>query len=165
MHDPKQPSGAGDLLWSDSRRCIPNLNFYTRSLSFDARRLVSCVHPLNISARSSASRVRCTGAGDDSDSDYDNAPLGHPPKGKKPAQRRAPRRASTSDSDDEYEPPTEAQSTSMSESRAHRPRRKAAPTQLRIPALDVDPESRDDGVDGPDSSAGPSSGRRSTARP
>ncbi|KAL1725160.1 hypothetical protein EV714DRAFT_277776 [Schizophyllum commune] len=89
----------------------------------------------------SASAAR--GTGDDDNFGSDDAPLGRPSKGRKPAQRRAP----TSDSDDEFESPANVQSPPVSANRAQRPRRTATPTQLRISPLEVDSESPDDGND------------------
>ncbi|KAL1727490.1 hypothetical protein EV714DRAFT_275535 [Schizophyllum commune] len=111
----------------------------------------------------SASAAR--GTGDDDDLDFDDAPLGRRPKGKQPAKTRASRCAPTSDTDDEYEPSAAAHSPSVSESRALRPRRKAAPTQLNMATLSIDSETQNDCDDAADWGAGPSSRRRGTARP
>ncbi|KAI5895986.1 uncharacterized protein SCHCODRAFT_02613733 [Schizophyllum commune H4-8] len=126
----------------------------------------SSAHSLTTSRHArllSSSAGRDTGHGSDSDSD--NVPLGRPPKSRKPTKkRRAARRVSTSDEDYEYEPPAAAQSPTVSERRVQRPRRKAAPTQLKISELSVDSESPDDGDDAPNWGAGSSSKRRSSGR-
>ncbi|KAI4519148.1 hypothetical protein K525DRAFT_362922 [Schizophyllum commune Loenen D] len=154
---PQAPTAARATTSRATRADAPSASPSTRAPSPLARAAPSSAPFPSTSGRvprPSASGAR--GTGDDSDSD--NARLARPPKGKKPAQRRASRRAPTSDSDDEYEPSVAAQSPS-------RPRRSAAPTQLRIPTLDIDLESQDGGDDALNRGAGPSSRRRSTARP